>query len=230
MNRRLTVLVLLMLVLGAGLPLACTGLFGGKGAAPAEQAATAVEKAAAGTELTERLPNGLRVIVRERHLGGVAAFRIYISAGSLNEGRYTGAGVSHLLEHVVAGGATPTRTEDQIRDALEAIGAQTNAMTSKQWVTYFGEVAGTQIDPLIEIIGDFVSNNLIEEKAFAREFQVVQRELERSLADPDHHLWDLADENFFLDHPARIPVSDSVRPCLLHGSDLPRNQPTARPQ
>jgi zinc protease len=207
MKRRLPVLLSLVLGLCVGLPLACTGLFGAKGPEPTEKATgSVVEKAAGDRELTDRLPNGLRVIVREHHLGGVAAFRIYISAGSLNEGRYTGAGISHLLEHVVAGGATPTRTEDQVRDALESIGAQTNAMTSKQWVTYFGEVAAPQVGPLIDIIGDFVANNLIEEKAFNREFQVVQRELERAQADPDHHLWDLADENFFLNHPARAPV------------------------
>ena len=174
--------------------------------AAAAPAATPTAPAAAAGERYERLENGLRVIVRERHLGGVAAFRVYISAGSLNEGQYNGAGISHLLEHVVAGGATPTRTEDQIRDALAAIGADTNAMTSKQWVTYFGEVGGASIGALIDIIGDFVANNLIEEKAFNREFQVVQRELERAEANPDARLWKLADESFFLNHPARAPV------------------------
>jgi len=59
------------------------------------------------------LPNGLRVIVREKHVGGIAAFRIYLRAGSLNEGDYAGTGISHLLEHVLSGGATPTRTEDR---------------------------------------------------------------------------------------------------------------------
>ncbi|MCX5654789.1 MAG: pitrilysin family protein [Planctomycetota bacterium] len=154
----------------------------------------------------ERLDNGLRVIVKERHLGGVAAFRIYVAAGALNEGKYSGAGISHLLEHVVSGGATATRTEDQVRDALAAIGAQTNAYTSKQFVCYYGEAAGEHIGKLIEIIGDNVANCRIDQAAFDREFQVVQRELERAEADPDQRLWRLADETFFLDHPAHIPV------------------------
>jgi len=157
-------------------------------------------------ERIEQLPNGLKVIVRERHLGGVAAFRIYIGAGSLNEGEYTGAGISHLLEHVVSGGATPTRTEEQIRDGLAAIGAQTNAHTTKQFVCYFGETSADKINPLIEIIADYVMNNRLSRGAFEREFQVVQRELERSEADPDHRLWKLADETFFLKHPARTPI------------------------
>ena len=173
------------------------------GAAPAP--ASAPEALRAG-ERIERLDNGLRVIVKERHLGGVAAFRIYVAAGALNEGEYSGTGISHLLEHVVSGGATPTRSEEQIRDALAAIGAQTNAHTSKQFVCYHGETSADNVGRLIEVIGDYVANSVIEPKAYEREFEVVQRELERAEANPDHRLWRLADETFFLNHPARFPI------------------------
>ena len=154
----------------------------------------------------ERLENGLRVIVRERHLGGMAALRVYVGAGSLNEGDFSGAGVSHFLEHLVSGGTTPTRTEDEIREALQAIGAQTNAHTSKQFVCYHGQVSGDSIGRLIEIIGDYVIHANIEQAEFDREFEVVQREIERSLADPRRRLWQLANETFFTDHPARQPI------------------------
>jgi zinc protease len=157
-------------------------------------------------ERIERLDNGLRVIVKERHLGGVAAFRIYVAAGALNEGPYSGAGISHLLEHIVSGGSTAKRTEEQIRDALADIGAQTNAYTSKQFVCYYGEATGEHIGNLIEIIGDNVANCRVDEKEFQREFEVVQRELERAEADPGQRLWRLADETFFQEHPAHIPV------------------------
>jgi zinc protease len=202
MKFRLSLITLLIVGLAAGLPLSCGSMKPSAGSGAAE----AVAKAAPVAERIERLPNGLRVIVRERHLGGVAAFRLYITAGSLNEAEFTGAGISHLLEHVVAEGATATRTKDQFEEALAAIGAQTNAFTSKQFVSYVGECSGTQIDRLIELLGDRVINNILEPKGFAREFEVVQRELERAEADPDHVLGNLADENFFLNHPARTPV------------------------
>ena len=154
----------------------------------------------------ERLENGLRVIVRERHLGGMAALRVYVGAGSLNEAEFSGSGVSHFLEHLVSGGTTPTRSEDQIREALQAIGAETNAHTSNQFVCYHGQVSGEHIGRLVEIIGDYVIHATIEPKEFDREFEVVQREIERAEADPDHRLWRLANETFFTDHPARQPV------------------------
>jgi len=157
-------------------------------------------------ERITRLANGLRVIVRERHLGGMAAFRVYIGVGSLNEGRYTGAGISHFLEHLVSGGSTPNRTEAEIREALEAIGAQTNAHTSKQFQCFHGQVAAEHIDTLIEVVGDYVIHADIAQDEFDREREVIQREIERALADPRHRLWYLADETVFTHHPARHPV------------------------
>ena len=223
MDRRLVVAMVLLAAVAVAAAVGCKGS-GGREAAPAtdKAPAAAAEKAApekAGAakaapappaqpsgQRIETLSNGLRVIVRERHLGGVAAFRVYITAGSLNEGEFTGAGVSHFLEHLVSGGATPTRSADQIRDALEAIGAQTNAHTSKQFVCYHGQTSGEHVGKLIEVIGDYVMNARITQEEFDREFNVIQREIERAEADPGSRLWQLADETVFVDHPARHPV------------------------
>lgn len=175
-------------------------------AATAAPVAPAAPAAGPVVERIGRLDNGLRVIVRERHIGGVAALRIYVGAGSLNEGDYVGYGLSHLLEHVVAGGTTTTRTEDQIQAALQAIGAQTNAHTSKQFVCYHGQSSGDRVNDLIDIIADTVMNCKIDAKEFAREHEVVQREIERGEADPARRLFRLWDETYFLNHPARYPV------------------------
>jgi len=162
--------------------------------------------AAPAREIDTTLANGLRVIVRERHVGGMAAFRLYVGAGSLNEGPWTGSGISHLLEHLVSGGTTAHRSEEDIRKALEAVGAQTNAHTSKQFQCFHGQVRAEHIDRLIEIIADYVTAAAIPQKEFDREFQVVQREIERAWADPMSRLWYLADETVFVRHPARHPV------------------------
>jgi len=69
-----------------------------KAAAPAPKGEAAAGAAAPVVERVGTLENGLRIIVREKHIGGVAAFRIYLGAGSLNEGQYAGSGISHHLE------------------------------------------------------------------------------------------------------------------------------------
>ncbi|MFO8012550.1 MAG: pitrilysin family protein, partial [Phycisphaerae bacterium] len=178
----------------------------GEGAPPAAQGEAATAAAPAQEGIVTRLDNGLRVIVRERHLGGMAAFRVYVGAGSLNEGRYMGAGASHFLEHLVSGGTTADRTEAEIREALQAVGAQTNAHTSKQFQCFHGQVAGEHVDTLIEVLGDYVIHAEIPQAEFDREREVIQREIERALADPRRRLWYLADETLFSHHPARHPV------------------------
>jgi len=67
-----------------------------------------------GVTLAE-LANGLTVIVQENHAAPVATVRCYVgNTGSAFEGRHLGAGLSHVLEHVVAGGSTARRTEKEI--------------------------------------------------------------------------------------------------------------------
>ena len=56
------------------------------------------------------LSNGLTVIVQENHVAPVATVRCFVkNTGSAYEGENLGAGLSHVLEHVVAGGSTTHR-------------------------------------------------------------------------------------------------------------------------
>jgi hypothetical protein len=70
------------------------------------------------------LSNGAQVALIENHQAPVVAVRVYVRTGSMHERELLGAGVSHLLEHLVSGGTTPTRTEAQSRDMLDAMGSQ----------------------------------------------------------------------------------------------------------
>ena len=48
--------------------------------------------------------NGLTIIVQENHSAPVATVRCYVkNTGSVYEGKYLGAGLSHVLEHVPNG-------------------------------------------------------------------------------------------------------------------------------
>ena len=61
------------------------------------------------------LSNGLTVIVQENHMAAVATVRSFVkNTGSAYESKNLGAGLSHVLEHVVAGGSTSHRTEKEI--------------------------------------------------------------------------------------------------------------------
>lgn len=152
------------------------------------------------------LPNGLAVIVKENHTAPVAAVRIHVRAGSIYEQEYLGAGLSHIFEHLLAGGATATRSEEQSRQLVEQIGAYSNAFTSKAKTVYFLTVPAQHVAVALNLLADWVTQPVFPPDAFKREWDVVQRELEMYATDPQHQLWSLFDSTRYRVHPARFPI------------------------
>src|SRR5436309_16083799 len=74
------------------------------------------------------LPNGLTVLVREDHSAPVVTAQAWCRAGSVTEGGWTGAGQSHVLEHMLFKGTT-TRGVAQIAREIEDKGGDINAYT-----------------------------------------------------------------------------------------------------
>ena len=58
-----------------------------------------------GVRLTT-LDNGLTIIVREDHSAPVVSAQAWCMAGSIHEGKWLGAGLSHVLEHMLFKGTT----------------------------------------------------------------------------------------------------------------------------
>ena len=75
------------------------------------------------------LSNGLVVIVREDFSAPVVAAQAWCKAGSIDEGRWLGAGLSHVLEHMLFKG-TATRQVGRIDQEVQAAGGSLNAFTS----------------------------------------------------------------------------------------------------
>ncbi len=75
------------------------------------------------------LNNGMTVLTRSRNDSDIVSVQVFVRAGSIYEGRYLGAGLSHYLEHVVSGGSTRSFTEDEARERLKTMGGSTNAYT-----------------------------------------------------------------------------------------------------
>src|SRR5437764_859969 len=67
------------------------------------------------------LKNGLTIIAK-RIASPVISVQGLCNTGSVYEGQWLGGGLSHLLEHLLAGGSNGRRTEQQNRDLLQNIG------------------------------------------------------------------------------------------------------------
>ncbi len=157
-------------------------------------------------EIVAKLGNGLTVIVKENHSAPVAAVRVHVKAGSIYEGEHLGAGLSHLFEHLLAGGTTKDLTEAQSKEIIEQTGARFNASTSKGVTQYFLTVPSRHVGVALSTLASWVTRPTFPENEFSREWGVVQRELEMDSTDVDREQWKLLDELRYIVHPAKYPV------------------------
>ena len=73
-----------------------------------------------GVKLTT-LENGLTIIVREDHSAPVVSAQAWAMAGSIHEDKWLGAGLSHVLEHMLFKG-TSTRPGSRIDQEVQEAG------------------------------------------------------------------------------------------------------------
>ena len=98
------------------------------GSHPALQDGADIPTLPPGVRLTT-LDNGLTIIVREDHSAPVVSAQAWCMAGSIHEGKWLGAGMSHVLEHMLFKGTT-TRPGSRIDQEVQEAGGYMNAYTS----------------------------------------------------------------------------------------------------
>src|SRR5213079_27228 len=67
------------------------------------------------------LPNGLTVVVQEDHSAPVASVQAWCATGSIDEDEHLGAGLSHILEHMLFKG-TKKRSTNVIAQKIQDVG------------------------------------------------------------------------------------------------------------
>lgn len=76
------------------------------------------------------LDNGMEVLVSESPSAPVVALQLWVKAGSINEGRLLGAGVSHFIEHLAFKGPAG-ELKGKIAREVQGLGGDVNAYTSQ---------------------------------------------------------------------------------------------------
>lgn len=167
---------------------------------------TSVQQLGEGVTLAT-LSNGLTVIVQENHAAPVATVRCTVkNTGSAYEGKHLGAGISHVLEHVVAGGSTSHRTEKEIEKIVNSFGGATNAFTSTDMTSFFIDCPAKNTIKTIELIADAMQNVKFVPAEFERELKVVRRELADGEVDRGRVMGKLLMQTVYTKHPMRHPI------------------------
>jgi zinc protease len=156
--------------------------------------------------IVAELPNRMIVVTQELPTAPVVSTQVWVSTGSIYEQQHVGAGLSHFLEHLLSGGTTTTRSEQESNAILGRIGARTNAATSLDSVRYYINTTADHAETAVDLLSDWMQNSKITEHEFKREKQVIQREFSMGQGETDRIFWKLTQQARYQAHPARHPT------------------------
>src|SRR5580658_10034918 len=151
------------------------------------------------------LENGLAIIVREDHSAPVVSVQAWSMTGSINEGKWLGAGMSHVLEHMLFKGTT-TRGSGRIDQEVQDAGGYMNAYTSFDRTVYHIDVPNTGAKTAIDILCDIMQNATLPADEMAKEKQVILREMDMGQDDPGRRSGRRLFETAYTKSPYRFTV------------------------
>lgn len=154
------------------------------------------------------LDNGVRIVCEEMLGVRSVAIGFWIKTGSRFENS-SQAGVSHLIEHLLFKG-TKKRTAKQIAEAIEAVGGQLNAFTSKEYTCFYARVLDEHLSLALDILSDMVFSSLFLLEDIEREKSVVQEEIRMYEDTPDEIIHDLFAQTIWNDHPLGRPIIGTI--------------------
>jgi zinc protease len=151
------------------------------------------------------LPSGLTIIVQEDHSAPVASVQAWCATGSIYEDQHLGAGLSHILEHMLFKG-TKTRSTNEIAQKIQDVGGYINAYTSFDRTVFWIDVPKDGVSTALDILADAMMNSTLPPEEYQKEQEVIRREFAMGMDDPDRMAGLLLFATAYQRHPYRFPV------------------------
>ena len=151
------------------------------------------------------LENGLTLIVEEDHSAPVASVQAWCATGSIDEGKWMGAGLSHILEHMLFKG-TQNRKAGDIARQIQDRGGYINAYTSFDRTVYWIDTPSDGVSEAVAILADAMMNSTLPEDEYVKEQEVIRREFAMGFDDPGRQSSQLMLRTVFSESPFRHPI------------------------
>ena len=130
------------------------------------------------------LENGLTVILESDPAAPVISTQVWVETGSIHEGQWMGAGISHLLEHMVFKG-TESFSSEELSQTVQAAGGQWNAYTSFDRTVYYIDGPKESANTFLKAVTEMVFKPSFPIEEFEKEKDVIRREIDMGLDNPD---------------------------------------------
>jgi predicted Zn-dependent peptidase len=163
------------------------------------QVTTLPEEDGGGPVRRTRLPNGLSVVTEAMPELRSVAVGFWAGTGSRDEPDPL-AGASHFLEHLLFKG-TAERSAQEIAEAVEAVGGEMNAFTTKEYTAYYVRLLDESTDLALDILSDVVWAPAFRPDEVDCERQVILEEIRMHEDTPDELVHSVFAEALFPAQP-----------------------------
>jgi predicted Zn-dependent peptidase len=135
------------------------------------------------------LSNGIRVVIERIRSVRSVSMGVWVNVGSRDEATDE-HGVSHFIEHMFFKG-TERRSAKEIAHAVDALGGEMNAFTSRETTTFYVKVLDEQWNRGADILADVFLHSRFASKDIEKEKQIVCEEIRMVEDDPEDLVHDL---------------------------------------
>ena len=122
-----------------------------------------------------KLTNGVRIIYEKMPYVRSAAFGIFINVGSRDE-KPSENGSAHFIEHMLFK-RTSKHSASELASAMDAIGGQINAYTTRENTCFYARVLDTHLNMAIDILSEMFFDCAFDEEETDSERGVIYEEI-----------------------------------------------------
>ncbi|MGH9297000.1 MAG: M16 family metallopeptidase, partial [Acidimicrobiales bacterium] len=131
---------------------------------------------------TSRLSSGIRLVTESMPDVASACVGVWVGTGARDE-TDAQAGISHFLEHLLFKG-TESRSARAIAEAVDAVGGDMNAYTTKEYTTFYVRLLSEDLDLGLDILCDILREPALRPDEVDAERQVILEEVLMHLDEP----------------------------------------------
>jgi predicted Zn-dependent peptidase len=156
------------------------------------------------------LPSGLKIITVPMEATEAVTLLVLVSTGSKYEQKKIN-GISHFLEHLFFKGTKRRPEVGQIHRALDQLGAEHNAFTSKEFTGYWVKAAAKHFDAALDIVSDILLDPLFKPEEIEKERGVIIQEISMYEDMPQHKVIEVFEDLLYGDQPAGWDVAGTKK-------------------
>ena len=163
------------------------------------------------------LPNGVKIVHR-RTPSPVAYIGVMVGAGTRDE-QPEENGMAHYIEHCVFKG-TAHHSARQIIHAIEGIGGEINAYTTKEETTFYAAIPAEHVQLTLHLIAEMILQPAFKKEETDKERMVIMDEIESYNDQPSELIYDDFESLVFAGNSLALPILGTKK-TLRHISSKP---------